>query len=415
MTDVSLDTVTVAGGGAVARTLRSMASDVANVKSFGAVGDGASDDTAAIQAAVNSLGAGGVVFFPAGTYRVSSAINSTVRGIVFSGSGSQGSILSTSSATADVLTISGWDSGVEGLGFASSVTRTAGSFVVLTGAFGHIEKCRFDGHYCAININSPAAPISVRDCIFHNATPASTSPGGGGVWINVPGTDVRLDGLIFINDTVASPTYGINVVAVGALMLDNSDIVGQGTALLVNSGSGSTAQAIFATNTYFDTCTGNCVTIQPAAGGNVLWVKFTNVWASPASGGGNGIFIDGSSGVVADVNISSFVVHNDYGPSQSGILFQGAHVKNVSISNGMCAGFVYGVVAGPGVCDFTITGVTAGAYDPTTQPNNYGIVVSTGASDRYIISGNRAYGNLIKNLVDNGTGTNKVVQLNLAP
>lgn len=46
-----------------------------NVKDFGAKGDGATDDTAAIQAAIDSLaGVGGMVYFPAGDYVVSSQI-----------------------------------------------------------------------------------------------------------------------------------------------------------------------------------------------------------------------------------------------------------------------------------------------------------------------------------------------------
>ena len=46
--------------------------DVVNVKDFGAVGNGAHDDTAAIQAAIDYAGGkvGGTVFFPAGTYIV---------------------------------------------------------------------------------------------------------------------------------------------------------------------------------------------------------------------------------------------------------------------------------------------------------------------------------------------------------
>lgn len=414
MTDLSSDTVTASGTGAVARTLRAVVSDVANVKNFGALGNGSADDTAAIQAAVNSLSAGGEVFFPAGTYRVSVEISSTVRGVVFCGVGQQGSILSTASATTNILNISGWDSAVEMLGFTSSIARTAGAFVLLTGAFSHIDRCRFDNHYCAININSPAAPVYVRDCVLHNAVAATAAANGGGIWINVPGTDVRLEGLLFLNDTVGPPTYGINVKAVGALMLDNSDIVGQGTALLVNPGSGQVAQAIYATNTYFDTCVGNCVAIQPASGGSVIWTKFSNVWASPANGGQNGIFIDGSTGTVADVNISNFVCHNDFGPANSGILFQGANVKNVTISNGMCAGYYYGIAAGPGVSDFTISNVSAGSYDPTTPSNTYGIVVSSGASDRYIITNNRVHGNTGGGVVDNGTGSNKIVSNNLS-
>lgn len=48
----------------------------ANVRSFGARGDGVADDTAAIQAAINSLAAtGGIVFLPGGVYKVTTTIN----------------------------------------------------------------------------------------------------------------------------------------------------------------------------------------------------------------------------------------------------------------------------------------------------------------------------------------------------
>lgn len=49
--------------------------DFISVKDYGAVGDGVTDDTAAIQAAVNAaIGGLGKVYFPAGTYYVSSGI-----------------------------------------------------------------------------------------------------------------------------------------------------------------------------------------------------------------------------------------------------------------------------------------------------------------------------------------------------
>jgi hypothetical protein len=48
--------------------------ETVSVKDFGAVGDGITDDTAAIQAAVNG-GAGGAVFFPEGIYLTSDAIS----------------------------------------------------------------------------------------------------------------------------------------------------------------------------------------------------------------------------------------------------------------------------------------------------------------------------------------------------
>lgn len=53
---------------------------VVNVKSYGAVGDGVTDDTAAIQDAIDVVGdaGGGVVFFPEGTYIVSNSNPSAV-------------------------------------------------------------------------------------------------------------------------------------------------------------------------------------------------------------------------------------------------------------------------------------------------------------------------------------------------
>jgi hypothetical protein len=66
---------TQAGTGAMARTIDSKLKDAVSVKDFGAVGDGITNDTAAIQAAIDSLPAnGGTVFVPVGTYLVGTLI-----------------------------------------------------------------------------------------------------------------------------------------------------------------------------------------------------------------------------------------------------------------------------------------------------------------------------------------------------
>ena len=49
----------------------------ANVRQFGATGDGSTDDTAAIQATLDSLTAGGVCYFPPGAYMVSAPLSPT--------------------------------------------------------------------------------------------------------------------------------------------------------------------------------------------------------------------------------------------------------------------------------------------------------------------------------------------------
>lgn len=83
---------TPAGVGAVATTVQSKLRESVSVKDFGAVGDGVTDDTAAIQAAIDSVKiTGGRVFFPTGTYRLTTAIvvdtDAYLKGLILSGDG----------------------------------------------------------------------------------------------------------------------------------------------------------------------------------------------------------------------------------------------------------------------------------------------------------------------------------------
>ncbi len=66
-----------------------------NVQDYGATGDGSTDDTASCQAAMDACAAagGGVVYWPAGTYRLSAALTYTVGLTTFRGDGDQVSIL----------------------------------------------------------------------------------------------------------------------------------------------------------------------------------------------------------------------------------------------------------------------------------------------------------------------------------
>ena len=72
-----------AGAGAVATDVQTVLRETVSVTRFGAVGDGVTDDTAAIQAAIDAA-AGRPVLIPEGTYRVTSGLsyNTTGLGVV---------------------------------------------------------------------------------------------------------------------------------------------------------------------------------------------------------------------------------------------------------------------------------------------------------------------------------------------
>lgn len=94
-----------------AGTLLDKGNYVFGVKAFGAVGDGTTDDTTAIQNAINaaSTAGGGTVYFPAATYKVTSlTLKSYVnlRGANGSWNTGNGSIIKTAATTGDMLAFS---------------------------------------------------------------------------------------------------------------------------------------------------------------------------------------------------------------------------------------------------------------------------------------------------------------------
>lgn len=88
-----------AGVGAVARTVQAELRDRISVKQFGAVGDGVTDDTAAIQAALTATSVilGAQVYVPRGTYKCTASLNIFKRTQLV-GEGRQASILAFTNA-----------------------------------------------------------------------------------------------------------------------------------------------------------------------------------------------------------------------------------------------------------------------------------------------------------------------------
>lgn len=87
--DASLVTYLPAGAGAVVTTVQDKLRESVSVKDFGAVGDGVTDDTAAIQAAINYIGAagGGTVRLPKSVYKTTSTLTIDYNSVELVGDG----------------------------------------------------------------------------------------------------------------------------------------------------------------------------------------------------------------------------------------------------------------------------------------------------------------------------------------
>jgi hypothetical protein len=124
------------GIGAVARTVQTKLRDTVSVKDFGAVGNGATNDTAAFQAALDAIKArgGGEVVIPQGTYLITSTLLYDGQRFNIRGDGRQASVILFNPASTSVcfnLDTPGAggqnQSTISGLGFTSSntVNKTA--------------------------------------------------------------------------------------------------------------------------------------------------------------------------------------------------------------------------------------------------------------------------------------------------
>jgi hypothetical protein len=115
---------------------------VHNVKTYGAAGDGVTDDTAAIRAALNAAAAGGTVFFPAGTYLNRAAL-SVRSGCTVVGQGKGSVVLRTTpgkvveiagavGAPLDIVAVAA--RGGTGLSLESSEGLAVGDTILLVGS-----------------------------------------------------------------------------------------------------------------------------------------------------------------------------------------------------------------------------------------------------------------------------------------
>lgn len=404
----------VATGSTTARTLAARFADVTNVKDFGATGNSSTDDTSAIQAAINSLPYGGVVYLPTGTYKISSALVLS-SGVSLIGNGDYATTILTTSATADVIRAAA-SSRITDMQITSSVTKTSGSHINIQYNGVLVQNLIFTNYYTGITIGTIGASLIVNpeisSCSFYNPVVAVGS--GGIAAINF--SNCNIDGIVMSGTSGTQADYGILVLNGDTITIENSNITLHGIALYVAPPSGSGTYALAATNVTFDSAgtnsSGAVSSCQISPEGLVWNTRFSNCWFG-LSTAKFGCYVAPTGSGAVDGILWSGCDFPDNGDGGLIVVNSGsAYVKNW-IVNGCGAGgnTNSGIRAAGGTSYFNITGCVVGNYSGRGN-NNYGIIIDNAASANYLITNNNLRGNTTAAMIDSGTGANAQVYQN---
>jgi hypothetical protein len=287
-----------------------------NVKWFGAKGDGATDDTTAIQAASDSLTSGGVVFFPRATYLHNSALTISNNDVIFVGEG-WGTKLKAGATMAQQIEVTGVRIKICELQLDGNGNATNGISVNATAAN---NDQRFDRLYIASQTtsgikNTLGDAIHISGCFFNtcgtalwSVEDARNSIFEGNYVIGANGcliqkTTQGAEGVRILNNTILPNTSGLYGIKIeGALQIDISHNV-------------------------IDQCNAEAIKLDGSSK-SINNIQISNNWLGGASGVTNldGINLTGSN--ISDV----FIINNTTNTWSRYHCTIGANIDNVSLA-----------------------------------------------------------------------------------
>lgn len=452
-----------------------------SVKDYGAEGDGTTDDTAAIQAAIDA-NAGRIIFFPHGTYKVTSGLTVTDDNTTLLGEGdyNQGAVIDAYHLTADTITFTGCQhSGIENIHLRGRNISTAGYALKFAGGGFKCfaRKVRIDYTYNGIFIENctetrlyeitlryllgtqgilytgtvgtgsyraiiddliadnpyplavttykswaPTTSFTAGDVIYQDSriyqcttsgTSGATGPTGtpGTTSFNVFSTEIT-DGSAkwkFVSrdlSWVVQDNYAYSLVIDKAALINGS----YGFYMRDTAATGSSYPIwAFCQEMECDHTLKQNVLLDRGEG-----FVGTSCWFGSCLSG-NGVLIQ--STFRGEVNITATRISY---AAQHGVLLQSGSVDlvldgNMIGDNSQSSSTTYhGVSIAANASRFSITNNRIGdIVGVSGNPQGYGVLISSGTSDNFIVANNNLNGNTSGAISDASTGTTKFVANNV--
>jgi hypothetical protein len=412
-----------ATGGITSRTLANLFGDVISVKDFGAIGDGATDDTTAIQAAiaaacshtVNGHSVGGIVYFPAGNYKFTSTLTITANNVYLKGDGPGASFLyPTINATADaiyfaancqrvgLLDIAVYNQVLDPT-FGAMVHMYKNNLVFLS----NVDICA--GFY-GLWLDGTTHLVGANVNLSGDANMTSDKAGSALLFLTASGTSIPAE-LHFSNCDWRGQNgnnylnYAVYIQACDGLFLSDAHLgfckIGLGT---IPDTSTRPIIAIIADQLYLDTCSQYGAEFYAAGYTGPFGLhslNFSNVYNCPVAVSVNCPSTDWSFIKGGSWNTISQDAIQLYSGSKWRV--QDVTAYNVNTANGGGGG----IIVGAAFSDFTIEGLVVEKNGGTYAPN-YGIYLTAGASN-FKIGANNKFANCTTDIVDNTTVTTKSI------
>lgn len=213
------------------RNLSNRGKDFVSVKDFGATGDGVTDDTVAVQAAITYavIVSANTVYFPAGNYKIGNAGVQVPTGIRLLGVGSTpvgggSGLIAASAAVPRIVSLNGVDCGIEKMFILGEATRAVigvdiGAFAGTLGTPGRIYVKNVTARLCSYGFHCINGPFLVHyeSCVGWNCKKGWYFDASGGTLargINI-GTLTNCHG-------TSNTEHGVYAVSSNALTIDNS-------------------------------------------------------------------------------------------------------------------------------------------------------------------------------------------------
>ena len=328
---------TAAGTGAVLRTVQAKLRETVSVKDFGAVGNNVADDTAAIQAAIDSFGVyGGVVFFPAGYYRISSTLLIRGSNIGLRGDGIVAStIVNTSSSLSAIRFAASPDSSII-YGNSLSEIRVTVPAALDSNAIGvelthcdsfTMESVSITEHLINLKV-SGARGLFVSDCIFSTGSYFTSTPKSGSRSVMIQAYSISP------NDT--SFNFHFTNCEIGGLRNTTTNLPRNEYALLLDS-----CDTGYFTACNFSGSQSNVKLMAARANSGIYSVSFANCYANGLLVGSPQVCVSSYgidiSGSAANVLITDIVWNGGYISccKEDGVYINQNGVQSISISPGV--------------------------------------------------------------------------------